>query len=137
MSVAYINARPKRSKREKLIEFAAKYQHLGPFVKQEETPLGKGEKVLAATCAVAGLTKETILGEVKKKGVVEARQAGQFVAYALTGMSLPRIGKLFNRDHTSVLHSVRVVESKLINSDSEMVNLVNAIKAEYRRLEDA
>ena len=46
----------------------------------------------------------------------------------LTSKSLPEIGRAFsNRDHTTVIHSVKTIE-KLIKEDSELENNVNNLK---------
>ena len=46
----------------------------------------------------------------------------------LTSKSLPEIGREFsNRDHTTIIHSVKAIE-KLKESDQEMLNNINNLK---------
>ncbi len=50
-----------------------------------------------------------VLGKSRKRPVVAARRA-VIVALRERGLSLPEIGALIGRDHTSVLHHLRVAE---------------------------
>lgn len=49
--------------------------------------------------------------------VAHARQIAMFLARELTHQSLPQIGRFFgNRDHTTILHAMRAVQSRICNS---------------------
>ncbi|QRE74407.1 helix-turn-helix domain-containing protein [Methylobacterium aquaticum] len=48
-------------------------------------------------------------GSRRRNEDVKPRQVAMFLAHRLTGQSLPAIGRYFNKDHTTVLHAVRVV----------------------------
>lgn len=58
-----------------------------------------------------GISVEVMLSDSRQADVVTARHAAVFLLYTHTGMSMPQIGKLIGRDHTSILNSIRVVES--------------------------
>ena len=46
----------------------------------------------------------------------------------MTSKSLPEIGREFsNRDHTTIIHSVKTIE-KLKEKDAEMTNNINNLK---------
>jgi chromosomal replication initiator protein len=47
----------------------------------------------------------------------------------LTNLSLPDIGREFNRDHTTVLHSIRKVESSLKAGNSVLQDNIRDITA--------
>jgi hypothetical protein len=49
--------------------------------------------------------------------VVRPRQIAMYLAARLTGRSLPVIGRQFNRDHTTILHSARVIEWLIFQDD--------------------
>jgi chromosomal replication initiation ATPase DnaA len=60
------------------------------------------------------LTWAEVLGKTRKHNVVVARQEVCWRLYKERKLSLPRIGRLVgNRDHTTVLHSVRQHQSRL------------------------
>ena len=49
----------------------------------------------------------------------------------LTDYSLPEIGKVFSRDHTTVLHSINKVEEYL-KTTTEMENIIKTLIANIR-----
>lgn len=65
----------------------------------------------------------------KSKGTVEARQLAMYLVRKLTNLSLPDIGKEFNRDHTTVLHSINKVEKALTDSTNPIHDVIRDITA--------
>jgi chromosomal replication initiator protein len=60
--------------------------------------------------------------------VVRPRQIAMYLAKALTPRSLPEIGRRFGgRDHTTVLHAVRKIES-LSGQDSGLAGEIDLLK---------
>lgn len=53
---------------------------------------------------------EELRGERRVKHVAHARQVAMYLCRTLTQASLPEIGKKFNKDHSTVLTSVRKIE---------------------------
>jgi len=73
---------------------------------------------------------ESVLRSTQKnKGVAEARQVAQYLIRKLTNLSLPDIGKEFNRDHSTVLYAIRKVEVALKNGDKTMQDNIRDITA--------
>lgn len=67
-------------------------------------------------CLVAadhGLTSADLYGRSRTRRVVAARQAAMLAVRRQTDMSLSEIGRLFDRDHTTVLHGIRRAEQAL------------------------
>ena len=54
----------------------------------------------------------------RKKNITTPRQIAMYLARKYTEDSLVDIGKVFNRDHSTVLHSIKVVSNKLIRDSS-------------------
>jgi chromosomal replication initiator protein len=53
-----------------------------------------------------------------------------YLARKVTQASLPEIGKIFGgKDHTTVMHSVRVVE-KMLEKDEKLKGVIEAIERE-------
>lgn len=46
-------------------------------------------------------------GEARNRPLVSYRQAAYCIVYRLTGYSIAQIGKLFKRDHTTILHAIK------------------------------
>jgi hypothetical protein len=65
-------------------------------------------KHLIATAAAAnGVTYEAIMSRARPRDICRARfDAIAAVAAAYPDMSFPRIGKIFNRDHSSIVHAL-------------------------------
>ncbi|MBL8913336.1 MAG: chromosomal replication initiator protein DnaA [Archangium sp.] len=65
------------------------------------------------------LPVDELRGERRVKHVAHARQVAMYLCRTLTAASLPEIGKRFNKDHSTVLTSVRKIES-LKDSDEQL-----------------
>ena len=60
--------------------------------------------------------------------MVRPRQIAIYLTKVLTSKSLPEIGREFsNRDHTTIIHSVKTIE-KLKSNDPEMIENINKLK---------
>jgi hypothetical protein len=56
-----------------------------------------------------GLTLGEVVGPLRARKYVRARFEAIALIYTHTNMSLPAIGRRFNRDHTSALHAIRAM----------------------------
>lgn len=74
---------------------------------------------------------EKLRGSGRSKDTVLPRQVAMYLVRQLTDYSLPEIGKVFSRDHTTVLHSINKVEQYL-RETSEMENVIKTLKANIR-----
>lgn len=63
-------------------------------------------------CKAYKVRRQELRSERRHKNVVKARQALCYWACRLTKLSLPQIGKLMSRDHTTVLSGKRVYVEK-------------------------
>jgi chromosomal replication initiation ATPase DnaA len=73
-------------------------------------------RCLSAAVRVFGIEEERIIGETKDWRVYRARAAGIWAARQL-GHSSPRVGKRFNRDHSTVLMAERRCEEMQAEDD--------------------
>lgn len=70
-------------------------------------------RIISTTARHYGLESAELLGPSRHKNIANARSAAIFLARRLTGRSLVDIGKTFGgRDHTTVLHSIRVTRKR-------------------------
>lgn len=74
---------------------------------------------------------EKLQGSGRSKDMVLPRQVAMYLVREMTDYSLPEIGKVFSRDHTTVLHSINKIEDYLKNI-SEMENIIKTLKANIR-----
>jgi hypothetical protein len=79
-------------------------------------------------------TKE-VLGRSRFSRLVKPRHVAIYLAKKVTGRSLPDIARYMdNRDHTSILHAVRRIESKLAENDPHITAAVEAITIELGKV---
>ena len=68
----------------------------------------EAKKIIAHVAAKHDLKAEEILGEGKSRPIVTARwEAILLVHRTNPGWSLPKLGRIFKRDHTSILNALR------------------------------
>jgi chromosomal replication initiator protein len=79
-------------------------------------PAGNTPSIVAiqeAVCSVLEVSREDLLSTKRTTPVTRARQLAIYLARDLTSLSLAEIAREFNRDHSTVLHAVRAVSSRL------------------------
>lgn len=64
------------------------------------------------------LTLDELKGTSRTKAVAHARQVAMYLCRTLTGASFPDIGQKFQKDHSTVISSVRKVESARESDDA-------------------
>ena len=77
-------------------------------------------------CKFFKISKNEMLSSRRSRYLVRPRQTAIYLSKSLTSKSLPEIGRAFsNRDHTTVIHSVKTIE-KLRKEDNELnINIDN------------
>lgn len=92
-------------------------------------------EIVRLTAEFYGITFEQITGSSRTATIAMARQVAMYLCREMTETSFPKIGHIFNRDHTTVIHGEKRVR-KLISSDrlafDQIVQLTNRIREEYR-----
>ena len=84
------------------------------------------ENIQTAVCKFFKISKNEMLSSRRSRYLVRPRQTAIYLAKSLTSKSLPEIGRSFsNRDHTTVIHSVKKIE-KMRKDDPELnINIDN------------
>jgi chromosomal replication initiation ATPase DnaA len=85
-------------------------------------------RAIKATAEHFGTSPDVLVSARRTQPLVRRRQIAMYVAREMTGRSLPFIGKkIGGRDHTTVLHGVRVVKGLILAGDAETIAAVNQI----------
>lgn len=71
------------------------------------------KRIILQVCNKHGITYTEIISPRREVRLVRARHEAMWRLKQETAMSFPSIGRRFNRDHTTVLHAVRVYEERL------------------------
>ncbi len=79
-------------------------------------------------CKFYKISKNEMLSPRRSRYLVRPRQTAIYLAKMLTSKSLPEIGRSFsNRDHTTVIHSVKTIE-RLRKEDTELNTNIDSLK---------
>ena len=102
------------------------------MVARESRPV-KIEWIQKIVSQVYKVSRQDLVSERRTQAVVRPRQIAMYLCKTMTPRSLPDIGKRFgNRDHTTVLHAIRKIES-LISKDELLRREIESLR---RRIED-
>ncbi len=86
------------------------------------------ENIQTLVCKYFKISKNEMLSSRRSRYLVRPRQVAIYLSKILTTKSLPEIGREFsNRDHTTIIHSVKAVE-KLKIDNLEISNGINTLK---------
>lgn len=77
----------------------------------DEAPMDH-KQLLRAVSKLYKVTLADLCSPSRRRELVEPRHSAMYVLYKKGGFSLERIGEIFDRDHSSVLHAVQRVEER-------------------------
>jgi len=97
--------------------------------KSEGNALPTPNLIVSQVCKFYSIDESVLRGTQKNKGTVEARQVAIYLIRKLTNLSTTEIGKEFNKDHTTILHSISKVENALKMKDVNLQNHIRDITA--------
>ena len=84
--------------------------------------------IQSIVCKFFKISKNEMLSSRRSRYLVRPRQTAIYLTKILTSKSLPEIGREFsNRDHTTIIHSVKTIE-KLKNENSELSSNIDNLK---------
>ena len=86
------------------------------------------DHIQTEVCKYFKISKNEMLSARRSRYLVRPRQTAIYLAKSLTTKSLPEIGRAFsNRDHTTVIHSVKTID-KLRKNDNELNINIESLK---------
>ena len=86
------------------------------------------DQIQSEVCKFFKISKNEMLSARRSRYLVRPRQVAIFLSKLLTTKSLPEIGRDFsNRDHTTVIHSVKMIEKLKLN-DNELNSNIDMLK---------
>jgi chromosomal replication initiator protein len=80
--------------------------------------------IQGAVCSVVGISQATMLSPSRSSEVSRGRQIAMYLSRELTDLSLAEIARQFDRDHTTILHAVRVVSTRAAN-DADVTDTIH------------
>jgi chromosomal replication initiator protein len=76
------------------------------------------ETILAQTAKYFSLRREDLVSKSRSRPLTTARHIAMYLLRELTGLSLIKIGELFDRDHSTALHGIKRIETLMPNRDT-------------------
>jgi chromosomal replication initiator protein len=89
------------------------------------------ERIIAKIASNYRMSPEDLKGRKKSKEIANARHICIYIIRNMTEMSLPSIGNIFGRDHSTILNSIDVIEKRMKQSpmlDLEIRDLMKEIR---------
>ena len=89
------------------------------------------DKIFAAVLKKYNIKREDIVSGKRTKEIANARHVTVYVIRSVTDMSLPNIGKIIDRDHSTVLSSIEAIEKRMAQNPvfrTEMEEMIKEIK---------
>ena len=89
------------------------------------------DKIFAAIEKKYGIKKNELTSKSRVKEVAQARHVTVYLIRTVIEMSLPNIGKLFNRNHATIISSIDIIEKRMASDavfEMEINNLIKEIR---------
>ena len=102
---------------------------ISDMFKSEGNALPTPSLIISQVCKFYSIEEDVLRGTLKNKNTAEARQIATYLIRKLTNLSLPDIGKEFNRDHSTILYGIRKVEVALKKGDQQLQDNIRDITA--------
>lgn len=93
------------------------------------------ETILDETAKYFGLGREDLVSKSRSRPLTTARHIAMYLLRELTGLSLIKIGELFERDHSTALHGIQKIEGQMPVRGStykQVQDLTKKIKTQAR-----
>ncbi len=102
---------------------------ISDMIKVEGDILPTPSLIISQVSKFYSIDETVIRGTLKNKGTAEARQVAMYLVRTMTNLSLPDIGREFGRDHSTVLHAIKKVETMLKDPKCPLHENIRDIKA--------
>ncbi len=90
---------------------------IATFVTGSEPPSVTAEKIISRVAKKYGVTEEEIYGRKRTKHIAGARNISIYIIRRITEMSFPAIGKIFDRDHSTIISANDSIDQEVkVNS---------------------
>ena len=97
------------------------------MLKKDNEYVPQPDDIIEQICTYFKVDDSVIRGTSRTADVANARQIAMYLIRRMTNLPTTTIGKYFgDRDHTTVMHSLDKVESK-IKGDSEFASMIKEI----------
>lgn len=102
------------------------------YLREAEPVSDTVDRIISVVAKHYSVTVDDIMGSSRKKEIKTARNVAMYIVRSVTGISLPQIGAIFKRDHSTVHSNITGVEEEL-TSDPVLEATITEITKEIKR----
>ena len=113
------------------MDIATAQQLLGSMLEEEVTKKINIQAIQRQVADYYDIRVSDITGNKRPQNIAFPRQVAMFLARELTEESLPSIGEIFNRNHATILHACKAINTQLEKDPSFVVTL-NMLKKQLQ-----
>ncbi len=103
-------------------------QQLSDIIGQDALPDLTPTAIQKAVAEICGLSLDDMTSKARPQSVAVPRQIAMYLCRCLTHASLPEIGKWFDRNHATVVHSCKTVKGRMPLDDDLRSKVVAAVR---------
>ncbi len=107
-------------------------QTVPEYLRDAEPVSDTVNRIIECVAKRSGVRVEDILGSSRTKKIKNARNIAMYIVRSMTSMSLPQMGVVFCRDHSTIHSNVNAVETAL-STDTILDATINDIIKEIKR----
>ncbi|MGB1655840.1 MAG: chromosomal replication initiator protein DnaA [Longimicrobiales bacterium] len=114
------------------LRFSKRVLALRKLEQQDRAPIASPDRITRLVANGWRVRPEALASKSRSRNITEARHVAMYVVRELLGTPLQQIGEIYGgRDHSTVLYSIRKVESRM-GEDDEFRGRVEDVLAELR-----
>jgi chromosomal replication initiator protein len=110
------------------IDKQAARKMLADLIAQEQKAALSPEKIISAVSAVYGIRSEDLLGKSQNQECSLPRQIAMYLCRQELKLPFQAIGRLFDRDHSTVMTSIKQIQKKMEDSDPNLRSSLAEVK---------
>ena len=98
-----------------------------PGINRDRKASADAQRIIDTICADWGITRDNLFSQVRQRRFVVPRHICQFLLFEKCKLNYSKIGRMFERDHTSIIHSRKLVSNFLTAKyDNDIKSYLNS-----------
>ena len=98
-----------------------------PKIKESTVSVAQPDMIIKTVCQAHSISKDHLISKKRTRHIAAARQIAMFLLYTDACLSITEIGTIFQRNHSTVSHSVKKMAA-LVTEDSQFNSRVMSLK---------
>ncbi len=115
------------SKKTSTLDLNLVKSYLAPLIEEEKENVLSPTKIVRAVADFYGMRTDDILGKSQSRDCAMPRQMAMYICRLQLDLPFLKIGSFFERDHSTVMSSIRQIQKKLDEGDGEVCSAKTTI----------